>query len=193
MSASAAQRVSGPPALGIVTRGGTLVCTHTGPWRVGEVVAVCISPGGIPKLPVRQAHICQQGLEGDGHTHAKHCRPDRAVSILDLEVMHALVAEGYRLVPGATGENLNVRGLGVQSLPVGTLLRMGTALLRLTAKRQPCYVLDAINPRLKDAINGRCGCMAEVLVPGVVCPGDTAYVVQGWPSACRAGEAGQNG
>ncbi len=179
MNVAEAQRVAVVNGLGIRTGGQTQTGVDTETPRVGRVIAVCISPGGIPKLPVPQAHICQQGLLGDGHAHAKHCRPDRAVSILDLEAMQALVAEGYRLVPGATGENLNVRGLNVQSLPVGTVLRVGTALLRLTAMRKPCYVLDAIDPRLKDAINGRCGYMAEVLVPGVVCPGDAAGVVRG--------------
>lgn len=177
MNAEAVQGGSEPLAMHMATGGRTQVCTDTRPLRVGRVVAVCISPGGIPKLPVPQAHIYQQGLEGDGHAHAKHCRPDRAISILDLEVMQALVAEGYRLTPGATGENLNVRDLGVQSLPAGTVLRVGTALIRLTAPRKPCYVLDAIDPRLKDAINGRCGYMAEVLVPGTVRPEDAVCVV----------------
>lgn len=145
--------------------------------RAGCIVAVCISPGGIPKLPVDRVRVSLEGLEGDGHAHAKHCRPDRAVSLLDLEVMQALVAEGFPLVPGATGENLTVRGLDVQALAPGTLLRVGEAIVRLTSPRKPCYVLDAIDPRLKEAIVGRCGYLAEVLVPGVVRSGDAACVV----------------
>jgi MOSC domain-containing protein YiiM len=146
--------------------------TDTPPF-VARVVAVCVSAGGIPKRPVRQSRASARGLEGDFHAHEKHNRPDRAISILDWEILQDLVAEGFSLHPGTAGENLTVRGLNVQRLAPGELLEIGRVLLRLEQPRKPCYVLDDIDPRLKDAVVGRCGYMASVLRPGTIRPGMT--------------------
>jgi MOSC domain-containing protein YiiM len=132
------------------------------------VVAVSVSPGGIPKRPLTVAHVTRSGLDGDGRNHAKHTRPDRAVSLWDLEILEQLVAEGFSLEPGAAGENLTVAGLDVQRMAPGTLLRIGGVVLKLEQPRKPCYVLDAIDPRLKEAIVGRCGYLASVVEEGTI-------------------------
>lgn len=93
------------------------------PSPVAEVVAVCVSPGGVPKLPVESAQVCREGLVGDGHDHEKHRRPHRAVSIQDLELLDELRAEGFPVGPGVIGENRTVRGLHVQSCSPGDHLR----------------------------------------------------------------------
>jgi MOSC domain-containing protein YiiM len=136
-----------------------------------RVVAVSISAGGIPKHPLLAGLLAKVGFVGDGHSHAKHIREDRAVSLLDQEILQRLVQEGFPLVPGAVGENLTVAGLGVQQMPPGTLLQIGSAILQLEQPRKPCYVLDAIDPLLKDAIVGRCGYMASVIREGWIRPG----------------------
>jgi len=137
-----------------------------------QVVAVSISPGGVPKLPQLWARVDRDGLWGDGRAHAKHAIPTRAVSLFDIEIMRQLVAEGYALQPGSIGENLTVSGLSVQSLPLGATLKIGAeVILRLEASRKPCYVLDVIDPRLKEVIVGRCGVMASVVRGGGVGPG----------------------
>jgi MOSC domain-containing protein YiiM len=143
-----------------------------------RVVAVCISAGGIPKLPQPLALVQREGLVGDGHNHTKHCRPDRAVSLWDVELLQQLAREGFALVPGAAGENLTVAGLHVQTLPPGTLLEIGGVLLRLEQPRKPCYVLDAIDPRLKEAVVGRCGYLASVVREGTIAPGMRVHVVE---------------
>ena len=135
-----------------------------------RVLAVSISPGGIPKQPQTMAQAMKDGLVGDGRHHAKHIRPDRAISLFDWEVLQQLVTEGFPLVPGAAGENLTVAGLHVQNLPPGTLLQIGDVTLRLEQPRKPCYVLDAIDPNLKTAIAGRCGYMASVVHEGTLRP-----------------------
>lgn len=135
-----------------------------------RVVAVCVSPGGIPKIPLDEGHVTAAGLVSDGRNHAKHIRPDRAISVFDMEILQELVREGFALVPGAAGENLTVAGLHVQDLAPGTLLKIGDVVLRLEQTRKPCYVLDSLDPRLKDAIVGRCGYMASVAREGVIRP-----------------------
>ena len=145
------------------------------------VLTVSISPGGIPKRPHRFAHALQAGLVGDGHNHAKHLRPDRALSIWDYEILNELVTEGFPLRPGAAGENLTVDGLAVQQMAPGTLLRIGDVLIRLEQPRKPCYVLDAIDPLLKDAVVGRFGYMASVLEGGTIEPGMPIEVLAAAP------------
>lgn len=135
------------------------------------VVAVCRSTGGIPKLPLHYVRVTETGLDGDAHAHAKHSRPDRAVCLWDLEIMRQLIDEGFALSPGAAGENLTVEGLHVQQLRPGTLLEIGDVVLQLTQPRKPCYVLDAIDPRLKDAVVDRFGYMAAVFRGGILGPG----------------------
>lgn len=137
---------------------------------VGRLIAVCVSAGGIPKRSVRSAQITKKGLAGDEHAHEKHLRPDRAVSLFDWEVLTQLRTEGFPLYAGAIGENLTVAGLHVQRLQPGTLLEIGDVLLRLEQPRKPCYVLDAIDPCLKDVIVGRCGYMASVAREGIIDP-----------------------
>jgi MOSC domain-containing protein YiiM len=139
--------------------------------RDGVVVAVSISAGGVPKLPIEQGEVTPQGIIGDVHAHAKHNRPDRAISLLDIEIMHELVREGFPLLPGTAGENLTIEGLNVQQMDQGTLLEIGDVVLRLETPRKPCYVLDVIDPRLKDVIVGRCGYMASVVRSGTVTAG----------------------
>jgi MOSC domain-containing protein YiiM len=141
------------------------------------VLAVSISRGGIPKQPQPFASARREGLVGDSRNHAKHIRPDRALSIWDYENLEQLVAGGFALSPGAAGENLTVVGLNVQQLAPGTMLKIGNVVARLEQPRKPCYVLDAIDPRLKDEIVGRCGYMASVLREGVISPGTPIEVI----------------
>lgn len=143
----------------------------------GRLVAVCLSQGGIPKLPQPEVQVTVDGIVGDLHAHAKHNRPDRALSLLDVELLGQLTDEGFPLEPGAAGENLTIEGLNVQSLVEGQLLQAGDVLIRLEKPRKPCYVLDAIDPRLKEVIVGRCGFMASVVRGGTLRPGMTITVV----------------
>lgn len=144
---------------------------------MARVVSINISKGGIPKNPVASAYIKEGGLEGDGHNHEKHYRPIQAVSLQDVEKLDELRAEGYPLYPGATGENVTVSGLNINELPLGTRLEFsGGVVIELSKVRQPCYVLDSINPRLKEDILGRCGYYAKVIIPGQLSVGETIQI-----------------
>jgi MOSC domain-containing protein YiiM len=147
----------------------------TGPY----VLSVNTSSGGIPKQPQASVMALKDGLEGDGRNHAKHIRPDRAISLWDYELLLAFVAEGFSLTPGAAGENLTVKNLNVQSMSPGMLLRVGEAVLKLEQPRKPCYVLDAIDPQLKDVVVGRIGFLASVVQEGMIRPGMPIEVIVG--------------
>ena len=134
-----------------------------------RVVSLNISSCGIPKRAVNSARVRFAGIEGDGHNHQKHYRLEQAVSLQDIDSLKNLNSLGYQLDCGTTGENINVSGLDVNGLPIGTLLDFeGGVQLRLTKVRQPCYVLDSIHPQLKKDILGKCGFYAEVVNEGTI-------------------------
>ena len=146
--------------------------------NISMVVSINISGGGIPKCPVDRAYVGAGGLDGDGHNHAKHYRPEQAVSLQDIEKLAELRHEGYTLHCGSTGENISVGHLNVNGLPLGTILNFsGGVQLEITKARHPCYVLDAIHPRLKEIIVGRCGMYAKVLKEGILRAGESVEVV----------------
>ena len=119
----------------------------------------------------------RRGLEGDGRHHAKHDKPSRAVSLLDLEQLEELAREGLVFRPGELGENLTVSGANVRNLLPGTRLRVGTTILQIEEPRIPCYVLNQIMEGLEGKMWGRCGVMASVVVGGMVRRGDAVEVL----------------
>lgn len=140
------------------------------------VISVNLSDGGIPKTPQPEVDVETSGILGDEHDHKKHYKLTRALSLFDEERMHELCEEGYELVPGAIGENITFRHLHVQEMQPGTILEMGEVIIRLEEPRKPCYVLDAVDDRLKDEIVGRCGYMASVVQEGKLTPGTLVVV-----------------
>ncbi len=147
------------------------------PIKVAQVIAINISRGGIPKLPIQFVHINGDGLKGDGHQHEKHNNPLQAVCLWDLELLEDLQQEGFPLTCGTIGENLTVCHLNIQKLMPGTILEFSTGVvLELTRERKPCYVLDSIDIRLKEVIVGRCGYYAKVLRAGILEVGETISI-----------------
>lgn len=149
------------------------------------LVAINVSRGGIPKLTVPGVEVVESGLVGDGRAHSKHNTLTRSISLLDEEVLGDLRREGYPVGPGVLGENLTVRGLRGCEVAVGTCLRFaGGVEIELTEARKPCFILDAVDPRLKDVTVGRIGWMARVVRPGRLTAGETVEA-EGPRSPCR--------
>jgi MOSC domain-containing protein YiiM len=92
--------------------------------------------------------------------------------------MHQLIDEGYELAPGTIGENVLVRDLHVQKMAPGTLLQLGEVVARLEEPRQPCFVLDSIDRRLKADAVGRCGYMASIVRGGTLRPGAAIAILE---------------
>lgn len=106
----------------------------------GRIFQLNISPGGVPKLPIREARVDRLGLVGDGHAHPKvHGGPERAVCVLSLELIHLLQAEGHPIWPGSTGENVTFTGLDHAALAPGVRLALGDeVIVQLTRATEPC-------------------------------------------------------
>jgi MOSC domain-containing protein YiiM len=147
--------------------------THTG--RVAQVSA---SDGGVPKLPLPRGRITRAGLAGDRQaTRQHHGRPWQALCLWSAEQVDALAADGHPIGYGSAGENLTLRGLDWPELRAGTQLRVGTALIEVTADAIPCrkngrWFSDGRFSRLK--VNSRR--YARVLEEGDVAPGDLVVV-----------------
>lgn len=132
--------------------------------------AVCISPArGIGKKPVDKAILIENhGIEGDAHAGKWH----RQVSLLSYDKVEEFNRRGGGVADGDFGENILVEGLNLSQLPVGTLLKSGAVILRLTQIGKDCHSHCAIYHRVGECIMPREGVFAEVLKGGELRAGD---------------------
>ena len=136
----------------------------------GTIRAVCISPEkGTVKCPVDHAVLIRDfGIERDAHAGKWH----RQVSLLSYESVTAFNRKGGGVTDGDFGENLLVEGMDLKELPVGSVLKTGTAVLRITQIGKECHSDCEIRRRTGDCIMPREGVFAEVLEGGEIRPGD---------------------
>jgi MOSC domain-containing protein YiiM len=129
--------------VGIATLRSGAVAPISAPVATGRVVAVNVSHGGVPKLPVESAEVGELGLEGDGHHDvADHGGPLRAVSLFAIEAIRRVAADGNPIAPGTTGENVTTEGIEWGALPLGTQAAIGPDLIiELTMPANPCKTI----------------------------------------------------
>ncbi len=167
----------------------------------GRVIAVaCDSEHRFAK-PVRGMVrlIAGLGVASDAHAGAKvqHLSriakaPEapnlRQVHLIHAELLDELATKGFDVTPGALGENVTTRGIGLLDLSRGTRLRLGDeAVIEVTGLRNPCGQIDdniapgAMAATLDRASDGslvrKAGVMAVVVSGGEVRPGDAIAVV----------------
>ena len=81
-----------------------------------------------------------------------------------------------RLFPGAFAENILCEGIELYSLPVGTKLRVGTALCEVTQIGKECHSDCAIRQQAGDCVMPREGIFVIVLEEGDAKAGDRVEV-----------------
>lgn len=142
----------------------------------GEVIAVCTSAEkGVRKQSVDSIELeMGTGVVGDAHSGAWH----RQVSLLPDEAVDDLRQVLPNLKAGDFAENILTRGLDLKSLPVGTVISVGEALLAVTQIGKKCHN-DCEIKRLV----GKCAMPSEgiftvVIRGGVVRPGDEVHVME---------------
>ena len=140
----------------------------------GTVKAVCISSAkGTEKRPVETGHFLRNfGIEHDAHAGKWH----RQVSLLSYDKVEEFNRKGAMVTDGDFGENLLVEGIDFKNLPVGTILKAGNVILRMTQIGKECHSHCAIHQRVGDCIMPREGVFAEVLKEGEIRPGDEMTV-----------------
>jgi molybdenum cofactor synthesis domain-containing protein len=148
---------------------------------MGRVLAVCLSgQRGTPKKNVGSALLMENhGLEGDAHAGDG----PRQVSLLSHDSIREFRERGAEVEDGDFGENLVVEGLDFKSLPPGTRLKCGEALLEITLIGKECHSPCQIFKRMGDCIMPREGVFARVLSGGVIRVGDDLAVEGGTESA----------
>ena len=106
----------------------------------GRIFQLNSSPGGVPKLAVREAQVTELGLRGDDHNFPDiHGGPERAVCLFSLERILELQAEGHPIFPGAVGENITISGIDWNEVTPGQRLALGNeVLLEITSYTSPC-------------------------------------------------------
>jgi cyclic pyranopterin monophosphate synthase len=140
----------------------------------GTVVAANVSESkgerkkAVPEVMLRTEH----GIEGDAHAGAWH----RQVSLLAQESIDKMTAAGLTVGPGDFAENITTLGIDVASLPIGTTLELGEALVEVTQIGKECHTRCAIYYQAGDCVMPREGIFVRVLRGGRVAPGDPVRV-----------------
>jgi len=140
---------------------------------VGKITAICISrEKGTPKSRIDKAElVAGHGIKGDAHAGVGH----RQVSLISKEKIEEFISKGAQIEHGAFGENLVVSGIDFKTLPVGTILRAGGAVMEMTQIGKECTAPCQIYRRMGDCIMPREGVFAKVLKGGVIETGDEIF------------------
>lgn len=143
---------------------------------MAKILAVCISEAkGIQKHPVEQIELkADWGILGDAHAGNWH----RQVSLLGQESVDRLQNKiTIQLKPGDFAENILIEGMVLYELPVGTKLRIGTALGEVTQIGKTCHFDCAIRQAAGDCVMPREGIFVKILEPGFAKAGDEVTIV----------------
>ena len=130
--------------------------------RIGTLVSINVSNGGVPKRRVDDAKVSRLGLLNDAHNDTKgHGGPERAVCVYALERIRALQSEGHPIDVGTAGENVTVEGIDWGLVAPGARLRLGDeVVLEVTSFTSPCKTI-------RDSfIDGQFVRISEKLHPG---------------------------
>ncbi|MGI6741719.1 MAG: MOSC domain-containing protein [Brevefilum sp.] len=140
------------------------------------VVAVNISEKkGTIKHPVEQIILkINEGIQGDAHAGDWH----RQVSLLAQESVDKMSAMGVEgLTPGIFAENITTANIDLASLPIGTRLQAGNALLEVTQIGKECHHHCQIYREIGMCVMPSEGIFARVIVEGTLCAGDEIRVI----------------
>ncbi len=137
---------------------------------MARVTAVCLSEKkGVVKRPVPWIDVRRRhGVVGDAHAGDWH----RQISLLADESVDTMRALGLTLEAGAFAENILTRGIELKTLPVGTRLRVGPALLEVTQIGKECHSDCAIRQATGRCVMPTEGIFAVVLEEGRIQSGD---------------------
>ena len=143
---------------------------------MAKVVAINISEvKGVPKTSIEQGYFeVNCGLKGDAHAGDWH----RMVSLLGKESIDKMRAIGLdELKFGDFAENITTEGIVLYELPIGTKVRIGQTIMRVTQIGKKCHTGCAIRQKTGDCIMPKEGIFAEVLESGWIKPGDSIEVI----------------
>ena len=145
---------------------------------VGVVKSVNVSARkGTRKAPADSGVIRLErdfGVEGDAHAGDWH----RQVSFLAEESIQVARDHGLDVGYGDFAENITTSGINVKGMPLGTLLRVGSATVEVSQIGKVCHTRCAIYYLAGDCIFPREGIFGWVVEPGEVRAGDEVCVLE---------------
>jgi len=129
-----------------------------------------------------EARVTPAGVEGDFNRwrhEVKNDDNDMAVLIVPRETLDDLNREGWPVRPGDLGENITSEGIPYDAFAPGRRFRLGESVVEISKACTPCdnlyllpYVGPARGPAFVQAVLGRRGWYARVLLEGRVHAGD---------------------
>ncbi|MCE7791650.1 MOSC domain-containing protein [Salipaludibacillus sp. CUR1] len=129
----------------------------------------------IVKEPVdSEIFLSKEQLEGDQQADQKnHGGPDKAICVYPFDHYPFWEEElGKKLLPGAFGENLTVKGLIEEAVCIGDLFQWGEAQVQVSQPRKPCHKLakrlESEELPKRVAETGKTGFYLRVLKEGMV-------------------------
>jgi len=120
---------------------------------------------GEQKKPVKSTFLkINSGLENDAHAGNWH----RQVSLLANEDIETMRGKGIELNYGDFAENITTEGIDLSSIPIGTKLYLGNAILEITQIGKECHHDCAVFQIVGDCVMPRKGVFAKVLKGGEI-------------------------
>jgi MOSC domain-containing protein YiiM len=145
---------------------------------IGIVKSVNTSPKkGMRKSPAASGVIqlaADYGVTDDAHAGDWH----RQVSFLAEESIQVARDHGLDVGYGDFAENITTSGINVKGMPLGTLLRVGTATVEVSQIGKICHTRCAIYYLAGDCIFPREGIFGWVVEPGEVRVGDEVRILK---------------
>eukprot|EP00913_Durusdinium_trenchii_P033723 g31569.t1 len=111
---------------------------------------------GLPKRNVKEALVTPMGLLGDSQTApyiavwGGHAGFNKAVMLWSNEVIQSINDTGASFFPGASGEQITLRGVDWSLVKTGVRLSVGDLLLEVTYMKGPCKNMDRYFPSPSD-------------------------------------------
>ena len=142
----------------------------------GRIKAISVSKErGTRKVNVPKADLkADFGVVGDAHAGNWH----RQVSLLAVESIDKMVANGAEVSPGDFAENITTEGIEPLELSVGSKLKLGKSVeLEITQSGKKCHGRCKIFEQAGDCIMPREGIFAKVTTPGQINVGDVIEVI----------------
>ncbi len=138
---------------------------------MAQIVSVNVSEAkGEKKTPVPVARVTpEHGIESDAHAGTWH----RQISLLAMESIQKMRAQGLDVGPGDFAENVTTEGIDLVSLPVGSRLYFGRRVeVEVTQIGKECHTRCAIYHQAGDCVMPKEGIFVRVLTGGEIRPGD---------------------
>ncbi len=148
-------------------------------WK-GSVLAIYIAPA--KEMPMRAVNhvraVPGKGLDGDRYckmegTFSKKERPDREVTLIEIEAIHALKYDyGIELEPGESRRNIITTGVSLNNL-VSRDFCVGKVTLHGIKLCEPCSHLEKLSKKgVKQGLIHRGGLRAQIITEGIIRVGD---------------------